>query len=171
MAEEKTKLEQFFDKQASAALWDVAVSLKRGNALPLDADSVFQSMDKLNTYRNGGGPAYPGQIVAVVEETGTSIYYLDKDLNACPVGIIPTGDNKTIEVTSAGAISLFGAAGAANGTLPMIDSETGKLVWKTLEDIGAGDGNDNTTYEFSFANEKVSIKPLFNGQPIKVKDD
>lgn len=61
------------------------------------------------------------------------------------IGVVPTGDNKTIEVTTAGVISLLGAANAANGTLPMIDSETGKLVWKTLEDIGAGDGD--TTYE------------------------
>lgn len=161
MADEKTKLEQFFDNQASAALWDVAVSLKRGNALPLDADSVFQSMDKVNEYRNGGGPAYPGQIIAIVEETGTQICYLDKDLNVCPVGIIPTGDNKSIEVSATGAISLLGAAGAADGTLPML--EDGALVWKTLEDIGAGDGNDNTTYEFSFANQKITITPKENG--------
>jgi len=38
-----------------------------------------------------------------------------------------------------------------------------QLVWKTLEDIGAGDGNDNTTYEFSFANEKITITPKHNG--------
>lgn len=163
MAEEKTQLEQFFDKQASAALWDVAVSLKRGNALPLDANSVFQSMEKVEAYCNGGGPAYPGQIIAIVEETGTQICYLDKDLNVCPVGVIPTGDSKTIQVSTAGAISLLGAADAPNGTLPMIDSETGKLVWRTLEDIGAGDGNDNTTYEFAFANEKITITPKFNG--------
>ena len=169
MAEEKTQLEQFFDKQASAALWDVAVSLKRGNALPLDANSVFQSMEKVEAYCNGGGPAYPGQIIAIVEETGTQICYLDKDLNVCPVGIIPTGDSKTIQVTPAGAISLIGATDAANGTLPML--ENGALVWKTLEDIGAGDGNDDTTYEFSFTNEKITIKPLFNGKPIKVKDE
>ena len=45
----------------------------------------------------------------------------------------------------------------------MIDSETGKMVWRTLEDIGAGDGNDNTTYEFNFAEEKITVTPKFNG--------
>lgn len=79
------------------------------------------------------------------------------------MGVIPSGDNKTIEVTSEGAIGLLGAENAANGTIPMIDSETGKMVWKTLEDIGAGDGNDNTTYEFNFAEEKITVTPKFNG--------
>jgi hypothetical protein len=47
--------------------------------------------------------------------------------------------------------------------------ENGALVWKTLEDIGAGDGNDNTTYVFTLGEDgkSISIKTLFNGQPIK----
>lgn len=172
--------DDFFAAQAKASLWDVAVSIKRGNPLPLDANAVYNALGtatvngETTTYTAGSlleyaktNPvAYPGQICAVVEESKTTIYYLDQNLEVQPVGIIPTGDNKTIEVTETGAISLLGAAGAANGTLPMIDSETGKLVWKTLEDIGAGDGNDNTTYEFDFANQKITITPKFNGQPV-----
>lgn len=153
--------EEFFNKQANASLWDVAVSIKRGNPLPLDADSIFESYEALESYA-ADVLAYPGQIVAVVEEDATGIYYLDQNCAIQPVGVVPTGDSKTIEVTTAGAISLLGAAGAANGTLPMI-GEDGKLTWKTLEDIGAGDGNDNTTYEFSFANEKITITPKENG--------
>ena len=153
--------EEFFNKQANASLWDVAVSIKRGNPLPLDADSIFESYEALESYA-ADVLAYPGQIVAVVEEDATGIYYLDQNCAIQPVGVVPTGDNKTIEVTAAGAISLLGAAGAANGTLPMI-GDNGKLTWKTLEDIGAGDGNDNTTYEFSFANEKITITPKENG--------
>lgn len=153
--------EEFFNKQANASLWDVAVSIKRGNPLPLDADSIFESYEALESYA-ADVLAYPGQIVAVVEENATGIYYLDQNCAIQPVGVVPTGDSKTIEVTAAGAISLLGAAGAANGTLPMI-GEDGKLTWKTLEDIGAGDGNDNTTYEFSFANEKITITPKENG--------
>ena len=172
--------DDFFAAQAKASLWDVAVSIKRGNPLPLDANAVYNALGtatvngETTTYTAGSlleyaktNPvAYPGQICAVVEESKTTIYYLDQNLEVQPVGIIPTGDNKTIEVTEAGAISLLGAAGAASGTLPMIDSETGKLVWKTLEDIGAGDGNDNTTYEFAFADQKITITPKFNGQPV-----
>lgn len=154
--------EDFFAAKAKGSLWDVAVSIKRGNPLPLDADSIFESYAALEAYA-ADVLAYPGQVVAVVNTDSTGIYYLDQNLAIQPVGVIPVGDNKTIEVSEAGAISLLGAAGAANGTLPMIDNETGKLVWKTLEDIGAGDGNDNTTYEFNFANEKISITPKFNG--------
>lgn len=153
--------EEFFNKKANASLWDVAVSIKRGNPLPLDRDSVFESYSALETYA-ADVLAYPGQIVAVVNADSTNIYYLDQNLAIQPVGIVPTGDNKSIEVTAAGAISLLGASDAANGTLPMI-GEDGKLTWRTLEDIGAGDGNDNTTYEFNFADEKITITPKLNG--------
>lgn len=152
--------EEFFNKKANASLWDVAVSIKRGNPLPLDADSIFESYAALEAYA-ADVLAYPGQLVAVVEADSTGIYYLDQNLAIQPVGVIPVGDNKTIEVTTAGAISLLGAESAENGTLPMI--EEGELVWKTLEDIGAGDGNDNTTYEFDFSNEKITITPKHNG--------
>ena len=163
--------DDFFTAQAKASLWDVAVSIKRGNPLPLDANSVFKALGTVNgadyagsllEYATSNPVAYPGQICAVVGETATTIYYLDQNLAIQPVGIIPTGDSKTIEVTEAGAISLLGAAGAANGTLPMI-GDNGKLTWKTLEDIGAGDGNDNTTYEFAFADQKITVTPKFNG--------
>lgn len=139
--------DDFFAAKAKGSLWDVAVSIKRGNPLPLDADSIFESYAALETYA-ADVLAYPGQLVAVVNADSTEIYYLDQNLAIQPVGIIPTGDSKSIEVTADGAISLLGAAGAANGTLPMI-GEDGKLTWKTLEDIGAGDGNDNTTYEIT----------------------
>ena len=154
--------DDFFAAKAKGALWDVAVSIKRGNPLPLDANSIFESYSALEAYA-ADVLAYPGQVVSVVNADSTTIYYLDQNKAIQPVGIIPSGDSKTIEVTEAGAISLLGAANAANGTIPMLDSETGKLTWKTLEDIGAGDGNDNTTYEFSFANEKIVVTPKHNG--------
>lgn len=174
--------DDFFAAQAKASLWDVAVSIKRGNPLPLDANAVYNALGtatvngETTTYTAGSlleyaktNPvAYPGQICSVVDVDKTTIYYLDQNLDVQPVGIIPTGDNKTIEVTENGAISLLGAANAPTGTLPMIDEETGKIVWRTLEDIGAGDGNDNTTYEFELNDKETGfiVTPLFNGQPI-----
>ena len=153
--------DDFFAAKAKGSLWDVAVSIKRGNPLPLDANSIFESYAALEAYA-ADVLAYPGQLVAVVNADSTGIYYLDQDLAIQPVGVIPVGDDKTIEVTEAGAISLLGAAGAANGTLPII-GDNGKLIWKTLEDIGAGDGNDNTTYAFKFENEKIIVTPSLNG--------
>ena len=161
--------EEFFNKKAKASLWDVAVSIKRGNPLPLDADSIFESYAALETYA-ADVLAYPGQLVAVVEEDSTGIYYLDQNLAIQPVGIIPTGDNKSIEVTSAGVISLLGAEAAPAGTLPMIGGE-GKLEWKTLEDIGAGDGNDNTTYEITALEKGEEGKEETYGIQIQVKEN
>ena len=167
----------FFDNLDSAGTWSAGVAFKRSKALPLDKYSVFETKALAIEYAEKRGAyaetpvSYPGQVIAVAEDSKMVAYILAEkadgsNLELKPIGIIPTGDNKTIEVSTEGAISLLGAAGAANGTLPMIDNETGKLVWRTLEDIGAGDGNDNTTYEFSFANEKITIVPKFNGQPI-----
>ena len=153
--------DDFFAAKLNGSLWDVAVSIKRGNPLPLDADSIFDSYAALEAYA-ADVLAYPGQVVAVVNEDSTGIYYLDQNLAIHPVGVSPSGDEKTIEVSASGAVSLLGAAAAANGTIPMIGDE-GKLIWKTLEDIGAGDGNDNTTYEFNFANEKITVTPKLNG--------
>lgn len=163
----------FFTELAGASMWDVAVAINRGNALPLDRYSVFQSLEEVNTYINNpkGSIAYPGQILAVVGENATTVYYLDQNLAVKPVGVIPGGDSKSIEVTAEGVISLLGAATAENGTLPMI--ENGALVWKTLEDIGAGDGNDDTTYEITGLSKGegeaaevygIQIQAKFNGQ-------
>ena len=155
--------DDFFTALANGAKWDVGVSINRTNPLPLDQYSVFKTEAELNEYI-AGAFSYPGQIIALVDENATTIYYLDQNKEKQPVGVIPEGDNKTIEVSAAGAISLLGAAGAENGTLPMI-GEDGELTWKTLEDIGAGDGNDNTTYQFTLGEDgkSFSIKTLFNG--------
>lgn len=170
--------DDFFAKKAKGSLWDVAVSIKRGNPLPLDADSIFESYAALEAYA-ADVLAYPGQLVAVVEEDSTSIYYLDQELAIKPVGIVPSGDSKSIEVTADGIISLLGAKTAPNGTIPMI-GEDGVLTWKTLEDIGAGDGNDNTTYEITAlekSNETYGIKVqviengIASGDPIEIPFD
>ena len=90
--------EEFFNQKANGALWDVAVSIKRGNPLPLDSNSVFDSYAALETYA-AGVLAYPGQIVAVVNDDSTGIYYLDQNLAIQEVGKIPTGDEKSISIT------------------------------------------------------------------------
>ena len=89
--------DDFFANKAVGALWDVAVSIKRGNPLPLDSNSVFASYEALEAYV-AGPLAYPGQIVAVVEENSTHIYYLNQELGIQAVGGIPAVDDKTIEL-------------------------------------------------------------------------
>lgn len=87
----------FFENKAVGALWDVAVSIKRGNPLPLDANSVFDSYESLQTYASGV-LAYPGQVVAVVGESSTDLYYLDQELNIQAVGSVPETDNNSVSV-------------------------------------------------------------------------
>ena len=164
-----TMNETFFEALLSpkAAKWSAGVAFDRSNPLPLDQWSVFQDLAAATDYLSNA-KAYPGQVIAYAEENGEmTVCVLSQNtegsaLTLKPVGVIPTGDNKTIEVSAEGAIALLGAKDAANGTLPMI-GEDGKLTWKTLEDIGAGDGNDNTTYEFKFENQKIIITPKENG--------
>lgn len=160
--------DDFFAAQAKGSLWDVAVSIKRGNPLPLDADSIFDSYASLEAYA-ADVLAYPGQLVAVVNEDSTGIYYLDQNLAIQPVGVIPSGDSKSIEVSADGAISILGAVTAADGTLPML--ENGAIVWKTLEDIGAGDGNDNTTYDITALEKGEEGSKETYGIQIQVKEN
>ena len=100
--------DDFFNAQAKAALWDVSVSLQRGNPLPLDANSVFESYEDLTEYV-AGKIAYPGQIVAVVEKAQTKIYYLDQNLAICSIGGGDFDPNQIIE--------LYGGSATDNITL------------------------------------------------------
>ena len=119
--------EEFFNKQANASLWDVAVSIKRGNPLPLDADSIFESYEALESYA-ADVLAYPGQIVAVVEEDATGIYYLDQNCAIQPVGVIPTGDDKSIEVNEDSVFSLHDFGKAFYKYIPEEKNETGEVT-------------------------------------------
>ena len=72
---EKTLRQNFFDSLQKGAKWDVGVSINRTNPLPLDQYSVFKTETELDTYI-AGAFSYPGQIVALVGEAETVIYYL-----------------------------------------------------------------------------------------------
>ena len=52
---------------------------------------------ELNTYVSGVF-SYPGQVLALVKENETIIYYLDQNKTLKEVGTVPVGDGKTIEV-------------------------------------------------------------------------
>ena len=68
----------FFDKLSKGARWDVGVSIARGNPLPLDANSVFKSIEDANAYI-AGVLAYPGQYITVVGENETIAYVIVTD--------------------------------------------------------------------------------------------
>ena len=144
----------------------VGNSYQRKSAVPLDYYSLFNTKAEAEAYAASNPVSYVGQVISYIDNGEVKVCVIaNADGLLREVGTKPVGDGKTIEVSAEGAVALLGAASAANGTLPMIEEVEGeqKLVWKTLEDIGAGDGNDNTTYAFSFADQKITITPSFNG--------
>lgn len=118
--------EDFFDAKAKGALWDVGVSIKRGNPLPLDADSVFDSLANAQTYAQGV-LSYPGQVLAVVAEDATTIYYLDNECNLVEVGGKVEVDGKSIEL-AAGKVAVKGAAAAELGAILTAQGD-GTVAW------------------------------------------
>ena len=145
---------EFFTSLANGAKWGVPATISRSGSnnggLPIDAYSIFDSKEKAELYASQHkaaveeagmvNNAYIGQIITVWEkvpalgEDGSpttiddvSVYYIDADKTLKPVGIIPTGDSKTIEVTTEGAISLKSTTNDYN-KLAKIDS-SGNLIW------------------------------------------
>ena len=144
----------------------VGNSYQRKSAVPLDYYSLFNTKAEAEAYAASNPVSYVGQVISYIHEGEVKVCVIaNADGLLREVGTKPVGDGKTIEVSAEGAVALLGAASAANGTLPMLEEVDGKskLVWKTLEQIGAGDGNDNTTYAFSFADQKITVTPYLNG--------
>ena len=98
-------------------------TMLRGNGIPLDITEVYDSFDKAVIYAATNAVAYEGQILAVTENGDTTAYIItpanqgkhsvgegeeavEYDVFLKPIGVIPTGDGKTIAVTEAGQISL-----------------------------------------------------------------
>lgn len=156
---DKTIRENFFDAKAIGSLWDVAVSLKRGNPLPIDADSVFESEAKLIEYIGDKitTVAYPGQVVAVVNSDSTQIFYIDQELNYHPVGANLDADGKSIKVDN-NVLKLVGFDEATDGLLAQVkvDAEGNRsLNWVSIETIAQGDGN--TTYTFTGLDKESNV--------------
>lgn len=156
---DKTIRENFFDAKAIGSLWDVAVSLKRGNPLPIDADSVFESEAKLIEYIGDKitTVAYPGQVVAVVNSDSTQIFYIDQELNYHPVGAKLDADGESIKVDN-NVLKLVGFDEAADGLLAQVkvDAEGNRtLNWVSIETIAQGDGN--TTYTFTGLDKESNV--------------
>lgn len=70
--------------------------------------------------------AYPGQVIAYADDNGEMVACVlsqNADGSALvlkQIGIIPTGDDKTVEVSTTGKITLKGATNATAGQQPRI---------------------------------------------------
>lgn len=120
--------DDFFDAKAKGALWDVGVSIKRGNPLPLDADSVFATLEDAQTYAEGV-LSYPGQVLAVVDEEATTIYYLDNDCQLVEVGGKVAVDGKSIVIDQeSGMVSIKDVETAETGAV-LTKKSDGTVEW------------------------------------------
>ena len=144
-------------------------SFSRLNGQPLDNTSIYYSVAEAEAYALLD-KAYVGQPIAVIDETAgkATLYVIGPNNNLEQVGALPDGLSLALHE---GKLELKGFNAAENNTLPMV--ENGALVWKTLEDIGAGDGNDDTTYEITGISKGegdaaeiygIQIQAKFNGQ-------
>ena len=131
--------DDFFTSLANGAKWDVGVSINRTNPLPLDQYSVFKTEEELNTYVSGAF-SYPGQILALVGESETIIYYLDQNKEKQEVGSMPAVDNKSIkikvdETTGEEILTLVGLETAATGS-SLIKLADGSIGWSSTTQEG-----------------------------------
>lgn len=131
-----------------AAMWSAGVAFNRSNPLPLDKWSVFQTMADAEVYAESNAVAYPGQLIAAVDNGKMVAMVLAEDAEAGKlvpqqIGIIPTGEgavtvdeetgkisigvnDATIEVVE-GKLTLLGFAGAEEGA--QLLKKDGKLAW------------------------------------------
>lgn len=106
--------DDFFNKLATGAKWDAAVAFKRGNPLPIDDSSVYQSYEAAETYASSN-LAYPGQVVAVVTAEATTVYVINNN-------------GQLQEMGGNTAPMLFVADEAA--MLALVDIEVGQQVYR-----------------------------------------
>lgn len=86
--------EEFFDKLDSSSTWDLPVSMKRTNNLPIDLSSVFKDINDLNEYI-ASGISYPGQIVSVFnDENGIDVFVLGLNGSTSPIAPLTNGVKK-----------------------------------------------------------------------------
>lgn len=130
----------FFDALDAAATWSAGVAFKRSKGLPLDKYSVFESKTLATEYAEKRGAyaetpvSYPGQVIAVAEGTKMVAYVLAENaegtkLELQQIGIIPTGDGKTINVTEGGQISLLVAEGDTVAGSQLTLQADGTIKW------------------------------------------
>ena len=165
--------DKFFSDLASGASWAAGVSFQRSNPLPLDKYSVFQSKEKAIEYATTNAVAYPGQVIAVVENGEMVVYVLTEvaneveegaeqtyslDLNR--VGTVPVGDDESIEFVN-NEIKMKNFGSKYYKYIPKAFDEDGNLI------EGTGKYEDTLTEGFvENLTPKVKVKTGGSGYEI-----
>lgn len=132
--------EEFFNKLDAGAKWNVGVSIARTNPLPLDANEIFRSVEKMEEYIATNLLAYPGQLVVVLGTNETAAY-LVKTVGGNGKGYSKlaatsgSGDvNEQLEALSNRLTTIenrFTAAGVANAAVKAEQDGAGNVISTT----------------------------------------
>lgn len=124
-------------------------TIKRDYGIPLDYSSVQENYEAALAYAQTSTLAYIGQPISV----GDVLYVVTtaEEGYLKQVGTKPAGDNKSIEVSEEGVVSIKGYAAAPYATLPqkkLIQQDDGTSIetieWVSISSIVEGDGNTKT---------------------------
>lgn len=155
---------ELFDKLKAGAKWDVGVSINRTNPLPLDANSLFDSVNAATDYAKTNVLAYQGQIISVVSDDEISAYVLGSTgENAALIKLASTsvtGDLAGDVATLQGQVtSILSTIGKANDAA----AEGGSLFARINAEIAARkttDANLTKEAERADAAEKANAKAI-----------
>lgn len=113
-----------------------SVPFSMTSALPLDANSYFESLEAAQTAAQSAQEAgssstqyYYGQTVVVVESNVATLYVIQPDKTLQPVGSTVLGDGKSITVVD-GQVQLVGFSAATSGQQPRKAAD-GSIEWYT----------------------------------------
>lgn len=132
----------------TGATWSAGVSFKRAVALPQEKYSVFKSLQEAQYYAQSNPVAYPGQIVVVLDEDGTTTaYVLGQTGEVQAIGGAVVLDETTLTTDDDGKVTIRGFSTAAVDMIPakkMVDGSP-QLQWVTIQSVIEGATDTVTT--------------------------
>lgn len=133
-------------------------TIKRDYGIPLDYSSVQESYEKALEYAQSSTLAYIGQPISV----GDVLYVVTTPENGYlkQVGIKPVGDEKSIEVSEEGVVSIYGFEAAEGATLPQKQAD-GTIKWVAISAIVEGDGNTKTVVKAADGSD-ITVTPVYD---------
>lgn len=133
-------------------------TIKRDYGIPLDYSSVQESYEKALEYAQSSTLAYIGQPISV----GDVLYVVTTPENGYlkQVGVKPVGDEKSIEVSEEGVVSIYGFKAAGDATLPQKQAD-GTIKWVTVGAITKGDGNTKTVVKAADGSD-ITVTPVYD---------
>lgn len=133
-------------------------TIKRDYGIPLDYSSVQENYEKALEYAQSSTLAYIGQPISV----GDVLYVVTTPENGYlkQVGVKPVGDEKSIEVSEEGVVSIYGFEAAEGATLPQKQAD-GTIKWVAISAIVEGDGNTKTVVK-AVDGSDITVTPVYD---------